>query len=221
MSHRRTVYLVEDDLDVRRSLASRLDVFGIDTRPYASGLAFTAELDHLQPACVLLSIDVPPMGGLEILSDLAQCQIDWPVIVLGGEVDVALAVRAMKLGAVDYLLKPIDGGELESTLRYAACTLERSVRDREMRRSAQNRVKSLSPREVDISLALLGGLANKSVAHQLGISVRTVEMHRANIMAKLGVRSLAEAAIIATQAGMTLCRQSGAPGVPLLHTAAG
>lgn len=217
MSHQRTVYLVEDDPDDRRALAFMLGTIGIEAWPFASGAAFVAQLGHLNPECVLLSADVPPAGGIDVMSELVRRRIDWPVIVLSGRTEVPLAVRVMKLGAIDFLLKPVDVDALSTALTLASTLLERSVREGEMRNSAQLRIKSLSPREVDITLELLSGLANKSVAHHLGISVRTVEMHRANIMTKLGVKSLAEAALIATQAGMELCQARGAPGVPILE----
>jgi two-component system response regulator FixJ len=108
----------------------------------------------------------------------------------------------MKLGAQDYLEKPVSAASLSAALIPAWSALERSIQAAETRRAAQERVSRLTPREVDIALALLSGRPNKGVAHDLGISVRTVEMHRAHIMAKLGVRSLAEAAVIATQAGL-------------------
>jgi two-component system response regulator FixJ len=124
------------------------------------------------------------------------------VIALSARPEVALAVEAMKLGAQDYLEKPVGAPGLSAALIGAWSALERSIEAAETRRAAQERVSRLTPREVDIALALLSGRPNKGVAHDFGISVRTVEMHRAHIMAKLGVRSLAEAAVIATQAGL-------------------
>jgi two-component system response regulator FixJ len=108
----------------------------------------------------------------------------------------------MKLGARDYLQKPLAQDRLSAALAAAWPALERSMRDAEVRSTAQSRIARLTPREADIALALLGGQGNKGVAHDLGISVRTVEMHRANVMTKLGVKSLAEAAVLATQAGL-------------------
>ena len=132
---------------------------------------------------------------------VAARQLPWPIIALSAKPDVEVAVEAMKLGARDYLAKPVRPPALAAALNAAWPALEHSVRDAEVRAAAQERVARLTARELDIAVALLGGQGNKGVAHDLGISVRTVEMHRAHIMAKLGVKSLAEAAVIATHAG--------------------
>ena len=145
-------------------------------------------------------------SGTRLLSQAAS-----PVVALSARREVALAVETMKLGALDFLEKPVSAPALAAALAPAWKALEISVEESEARRSAQERVARLTAREVDISMALLGGWPNKTVAHEFGISVRTVEMHRAHIMAKLGVRSLAEVALLATQAGLDLKRTSTAP----------
>jgi two-component system, LuxR family, response regulator FixJ len=208
MSHHRTVYVIDRDLDTRRNLASHLGSIGAETWPFAQGAELLAILDHLMPGCILLDLDSPL--SLDILRELAERRPAWPIVALSGREDVALAVEAMKLGALDFLVKPVDAAALEDALAPAWETLEISVEESEVRRDAQERVARLTAREVDISLALLGGRPNKMVAHEFGISVRTVEMHRAHIMAKLGVRNLAEAAVLATRAGLV-----AAPGAPL------
>ena len=113
----------------------------------------------------------------------------------------------MKLGALDFLEKPVDSAKLAAALLPAWNALEASLEQGEARRIAQNRLARLTARELDISLALFGGRSNKTVAHELGISVRTVEMHRAHIMAKLGVKSIAEAAVMATHAGVAIAQR--------------
>ena len=202
MSHQRTVYLVDPDMESRRTTTRHLAAIGAEAWPFHTGGEFLEIFDHLLPACILLDMDVQQPSGLEMLRLIATRPSPWPVIALSARPEVALAVEAMKLGAQDYLEKPVGAAGLSAALIGAWSALERSIEVAETRRAAQERVSRLTPREVDIALALLSGRPNKGVAHDFGISVRTVEMHRAHIMAKLGVRSLAEAAVIATQAGL-------------------
>ena len=103
MSHQRTVYLIDDDAAVRRSLSTQLGGLGIEAWPFASGAEFVAMLGHLRPSCVLLDIEMPHMGGLEVLAELVRQDVDWPVIALSSRGVLAVAIDAMKLGAVDFL----------------------------------------------------------------------------------------------------------------------
>jgi len=217
MAHQRTVYVVDGDLGTRRSLTSLLALVGGEAWPFASGAEFLGMIDHLMPALILLDMDMTGPSGVEILAELAHRECRWPVIALSAAQDLPLAVKAMKLGALDFLEKPVDGAALAEALQPAWAGLERSLEADEMRRTAQERLTRLTPRELDIALALFAGRSNKGVAHELGISVRTVEMHRAHIMAKLAVKSLAEAAVLATQAGLASlprARPSRAPDPP-------
>ena len=228
MSHQRTVYLIDPDIESRRSTTRHLAAIGAEAWPFPNGAEFLEILDHLMPACILLDMDVEQPSGLELLRLIATRPSPWPVIALSGRPEVAVAVEAMKLGAQDYLEKPAGPAALSAALIPAWSALERSIEAAETRRAAQERVSRLTPREVDIALALLSGRANKGVAHDLGISVRTVEMHRAHIMAKLCVKSLAEAVVIATQAGLLVSpscspvpdRRLGMPPVRAIPVAA-
>lgn len=204
MTHRRTVYVVERDLPARRMLTSHLAQIGAEAWPFAGGGEFLDMLDHLVPACILLDMDLEAPDGPHVLAELMRRQPAWPVVALSARGEVPLAVEAMKMGALDFLEKPVSAGRLAAALAPAWMALERSVEAGEARRIAMDRLARLTPRELDISVALFSGRSNKAVAHDLGISVRTVEMHRAHIMAKLGVRSLAEAAVLATQAGLPI-----------------
>lgn len=206
MSHQRTVYLIDDDAAVRRSLSAQLADLDVEAWPFTGGAEFVAMLGHLRPSCVILDVEMPHMGGLEVLAELVRQDIDWPVIALSSRGELAVAIDAMKLGAVDFLQKPLHREPLEAALELAFESLERTLESSLARQAAQDRVSRLTPREVDIGLALLRGMANKSAAHELGISVRTVEMHRAHILEKLSVKSLAEAAVVMTQAGLTFAQ---------------
>ncbi|HYE27488.1 MAG TPA: LuxR C-terminal-related transcriptional regulator [Allosphingosinicella sp.] len=205
MSHQRTVYVVEGDVEIRRSLVINLASVGAEAWPFGGGGEFLEIVGHLMPGCVLLDMD--STDGLEVLAALVQRETGWPVLAMSARSDVPLAVEAMKLGALDFLQKPVDAATLAGALLPAWNALEASLEKGEARRTAQERLARLTARELDISLSLFSGRSNKAVAHELGISVRTVEMHRAHVMAKLGVRSIAEAAVMATHAGLAIAQR--------------
>lgn len=225
MSHQRTVYVIDRDLESRRSLTGHLAAIGAEAWPFQSGAEFLEIVDHLMPACILLDMDIKQPGGIEVLKTLQERQSGWPVIGLSARPELAVAVQAMKLGALDFLEKPVPGSALAEALLPAWAALERSIEEGEARRDAQERVARLTPREVDIALVLLAGRPNKAVAHEFGISVRTVEMHRAHIMTKLGVKSLAEATAIAGRAGLAPAASRAAstvqPRLPLRQVTSG
>jgi two-component system response regulator FixJ len=205
MSHQRTVYVVETDVEIRRSVVINLASIGAEAWPFGGGGEFLEIFGHLMPGCVLLDMDAP--DGLDVLAALVRRETGWPILAMSGRPDVSLAVEVMKLGALDFLEKPVDSAKLAAALLPAWTALEASLEQSEARRIAQDRLARLTARELDISLALFGGRSNKAVAHDFGISVRTVEMHRAHIMAKLGVKSIAEAAVMATHAGLASARR--------------
>lgn len=202
MSHQRRVYVVGRDFERRRVLTQQVSVVGAEAWPFSSGDDFLAILEHLAPACILLDMDDSEPAGLDILEEIAAREIGWPVIAVSGRDELQLAVEAMKLGALDFLRLPVGRDRLALALAPAWKRLEEAIETGEQRRLAQERIARLTAREMDVLLALLGGRSNKAIAHDFGISVRTVEMHRSHIMAKLEVRSLAEAALLAPQAGL-------------------
>ncbi|MEO7826676.1 MAG: LuxR C-terminal-related transcriptional regulator [Allosphingosinicella sp.] len=197
--------MVDNDLETRRSLTINLASIGAEAWPFGSGGEFLEIFGHLMPGCILLDLDAE--DGLEVLAALVRRETGWPILAMSAEPRVEVAVQAMKLGALDFLEKPVDSARLAAALIPAWNRLEASLEQGEARRVAQGRLARLTARELDISLALFGGRSNKTVAHELGISVRTVEMHRAHIMAKLGVKSIAEAAVMATHAGLAIAHR--------------
>lgn len=196
------VYVVDDDRDVRSSISFMLGTAGMQSRPFASGADFLESLNHLEPGCVLLDVRMPEVGGVDVLKELARRDIEWPVIIMTGHGEVSLAVQTMKLGAFDFIEKPFEEDTLQECLGRAAAMLEQQGGDAERRREAKASVERLTDRERDVLQGLVGGLPNKLIAHRLGISLRTAEMHRANMMQRLNVKSLAEALQIATDAGV-------------------
>ena len=194
------VYVVDDDRDVRCSISFMLGTASLQSRPFASGSDFLDSLNELSPGCIVLDIRMPGIDGFEVMAELARRGIEWPVIVMTGHGEVAVAVRAMKLGAIDFIEKPFEEEVLLASLKRAFALLGERGAKAERRRAAQARVAMLTTREHEVLKGLMAGLPNKMLARQLGISLRTVEMHRANMMERLQVGSLAEALTLAVQA---------------------
>jgi len=186
------VHVIDDDIDVRQSLAFLLGTAGLAVRIHESAVAFLKALPDAQQGCVVTDIRMPEMDGLELQRRLAELKAGFPVIVMTGHGDVPMAVEAMKAGAVDFIEKPFDDETLLSAIRSA---LDRHVRDREREErvaAIRRRLEVLSNRERDVLRGLAAGKANKVIAYDLGISARTVEVYRANVMTKMQADSLSE-----------------------------
>ncbi len=202
MTARKLVHIVDDEEAIRRSASFMLKTSGYAVETWPTGVAFLKEARHVEEGCILLDVRMPEMDGLEVQQTLNERGITMPVIVLTGHGDVSIAVRAMKGGAVDFLEKPFEKAVLLSALEAA---FDRFVAaDGRAARTSEAEVKlgALTPRERDVLEGLAQGLPNKTIAYDLGISPRTVEVHRANLMSKLDVRSLSDALRIAFAAGM-------------------
>ena len=197
-----TVYLVDDDESIRRSAGFMLKTSGYEVRPFESGVAFLKEAKSLDPGCVLLDVRMPGMDGLEVQQELRDRGIAFPVVVMTGHGDIDVAVRAMKAGAVDFIEKPFEKDVLIEAIEEGAVRIEAAGRRSARAEEAQLRLGALTPRERDVLMGLVRGHPNKTIAYDLGISPRTVEIHRANLMSKLEVTSLSEALRIAFAAGL-------------------
>ncbi|TAJ97951.1 MAG: response regulator [Reyranella sp.] len=186
------VHVIDDDVDVRQSLAFLLSTAGLAVRVHESAIAFLKVLPDAQPGCVVTDIRMPEMDGLELQRRLLELKAGFPVIVMTGHGDVPMAVEAMKAGAVDFIEKPFDDETLLSAIRSALDSHSRN-REREDRMVAiRKRLDALSSRERDVLSGLAAGKANKVIAYDLGISARTVEVYRANVMTKMQADSLSE-----------------------------
>lgn len=197
-----TIYLVDDHESVRRSAGFMLKTSGFSVESYESGDALLKDAGQLEPGCILMDVQMPGRNGLEVQEELKARGIAFPVIVMTGHGDIDVAVRAMKAGAIDFIEKPFKKETLLSAIGEGCHRLdqrrERSARAEE----ARIRVEALTPREKDVLGGLVKGHPNKTIAYDLGISPRTVEIHRANVMRKLEVQSLSEALRIAFAAGV-------------------
>lgn len=193
----RLIHLVDDDEAIRRSAGFMLKTSGFQVRAYDSGDSLLKEASTLDPGCILLDIRMPGMDGLEVQQALNNRGVTLPVVIMTGHGDVTLAVQAMKAGAIDFIEKPFEKAVLLGAIDQAFERLARSKAAKERAKDAQVRLQALTPREREVLDGLAQGLPNKTIAYDLGISPRTVEIHRANLMTKLEVRSLSEALRIA------------------------
>jgi two-component system, LuxR family, response regulator FixJ len=196
------VRVVDDDQGVRESSKVYLSAAGYEVETYTSGDELFARADLSRGGCVLLDLQMPGMSGLEVLRRLKMEYPRVAVVMVTGHGDVSTAVSAMKIGATDFLEKPYEAEALLEAIDRA----QRNAAEAPpaMRASdAKARIAALSPRECEVLSALVAGNSNKAIAYDLGLSPRTVEMHRANMMEKLGARSLPEALRIAYEAGLT------------------
>ena len=202
MSDRKLVHIVDDEDAIRRSASFMLKTSGYAVETWPSGAAFLKEIRHVPEGCVLLDVRMPEMDGLEVQQALLDRGVTMPVIVLTGHADVSIAVRAMKAGAVDFLEKPFEKAVLLAAIETAFARLASA--DGVVARAAEADIilAVLTPREREVLEGLAQGLPNKTIAYDLGISPRTVEVHRANLMAKLDVRSLSDALRLAFAAGL-------------------
>jgi two-component system response regulator FixJ len=186
------VHVIDDDEGVRQSLAFLIATMGLAVRVYDSAVNFLDALGTLQPGCIVSDVRMPGIDGLELQRRLKTLGVLLPMIVITGHADVPLAVEAMKAGAIDFIEKPFDDELLISAIRVALDSYDRAgPREIEIQ-AIQKRLQSLSGREREVLEGLLAGRPNKLIAYDLGLSARTVEVHRANVMTKMTANSLSD-----------------------------
>jgi two-component system response regulator FixJ len=192
----RLIYLVDDDEAVRRSVGFMLKTSGFTVRAFASGAELLKER-ALAPGCILLDVRMPDIDGIEVQRALRGRGVALPVIVMTGHGDVEVAVQAMKLGAVDFIEKPFEKAVLLGAIDEGFARLGNAGRSETQASEARILLEALTGREKDVLKGLARGRPNKTIGADLGISPRTVEIHRANLMSKLEVTSLSGALRIA------------------------
>jgi len=195
------VHIIDDDESVRDSLKAVLETQGFSVKAHSSSRDFLANFTAAEVLCVLADLRMPEMGGLEIQDHLLRQGIELPFIVITGYGDVPSAVRALKSGAVDFIEKPIDGKIIFAAVERAAATRRARLFASESANAALQRLAALTPRERDVLRHLIAGSPSKIIAYQLKISPRTVENHRARLMDKMRVASVAELVRLALEAG--------------------
>lgn len=194
-------HVIDDDPAVREGLCALLGSVDIPSRAYASAQDFLAVAKPGMAGCVVVDVRMPGMSGLELLQVLHALDIHIPVIIITGHGDVPMAVRAMKAGAVDFLLKPFNEQELLERVRASLREHDEALCRRREREQAASRFGELTPRERQILELIMDCQHSKAIAYRLGISERTVDVHRFNIMRKTGTRNLSELIQLCMQAG--------------------
>lgn len=204
----KTVHVVDDDLAVARTVARTARSVGFEARIFGSPAEFLDSLDDLEPGCVCLDVKMPGMSGIELLKVLTNRQPDWPVIMLTGYAEVGAAIEAFRSGAIHFLRKPFQRKELVAALEEAAEVGKRR-RSQAVDQEQLNALQRLTGREREILDSIAHGLQSKEIAWNLGISVRTVDLHRSNILAKLSARNTSQAVAIARAATLKGHRLNG------------
>jgi two-component system, LuxR family, response regulator FixJ len=188
----RAVYIIDDDQALRESLAFLLRAAQLEVRSFESAKTFLDALPDASIGCVITDIRMPHMSGIDLLRRLKELKVGVPVIVITGHGDVPLAVEAMKIGAADFLEKPFNDDQLLASVRAALQYQQDQTKRCAERAEIENRISKLSAREKDVLAGLIDGRANKQIAFDLGISPRTVEIYRANLMNKMQAESLSD-----------------------------
>ncbi|MFT6909650.1 MAG: two-component system response regulator FixJ [Oleiphilaceae bacterium] len=195
------VYIVDDDDAVRGSLAMLLRSEDFTVLPYGDPLEFISQVSDLDDGCVVLDLAMPEMSGMEVMEELQKRNIKMPVICITGHGDIPTAVKALKVGAYEFLEKPFDSTRLIQIIKE--CISDRMDQHyiESFESNAKEVVASLTPREYEVLKGMVDGLRNKQIAYYMDISIRTVELHRVHVMDKLGAKSLSDVLKIAIAAG--------------------
>ena len=211
MQHEQTIYVIDDDDAVRQSLEFMLKAAGMKSRGFESAKAFMALLPEINSGCVVTDVRMPEITGIDLLRHLRKSNPDLPVIVITGHGDISLAVEAMKIGAIDFLEKPFDGQQLLTAVRSALSRDADTGKRKAELADIQEKLAALSNRERQVLEGLVAGSANQHLAFDLGLSPRTVEIYRANLMTKMAANSLSDLVRMAMMAG--IMAESGKNGL--------
>jgi FixJ family two-component response regulator len=203
MNKNATVFVLDDDPAVRESLSLLLELEEYAVKTFDCAKAFLEDCRHVPRSCAIVDIRMPGMDGMQLQSELSKRGVLLPVIFLTGHGDIPMSVRAIKAGAADFLTKPITGDELLKSVRAALIESTRLITQAKTHQAASDRVAGLTEREKEVMTLAVEGLHNKEIAQRLGISHRTVEIHRARIMYKTGADTLLDLARIAEASGLT------------------
>lgn len=196
------VFVVDDDASVRKSLARLIKTAGYEAEVFASVAEFLARRPYDGPCCLVLDVRMPGLTGLDLQEALRAAGQRLSIVFITGYRDVPVSVKAMKGGAVDFLTKPVDEGVLLGAIRQAVDRTQADRRRLARETEVQNRIKTLTPREAAVFALVVTGMLNKQIGSELGIGEKTVKVHRARVMEKMRVGSLAELVRLAGEAGV-------------------
>jgi FixJ family two-component response regulator len=196
------IHIVDDDASFRTAISRVLNASGYEVTAYESAACFLRDIENASPGCILLDVQMPALGGLQLQEELARLSHGWPIIFMTGYGDIPTSVRAIKAGAEDFLTKPISRETLQEAIQRALVRHTVQQRSQNQLNSFKTLISTLTPRENEVFALMVRGKLNKQIAHLLGTSERTVKAHRRMVMNKLHVQSFAEAVSLAERAGL-------------------
>lgn len=196
------IHVVDDDPSFRTAISRVLKVCGYDVAGYESATCFLHTMENARPGCIVLDVEMPALGGLQLQEELAKLPLNWPIIFMTGHGDIPTSVRAIKAGAEDFLSKPVSKRTLLEAIERALIRQAAMRQKQDQLDFLRSLISTLTPREGEVFALMVRGKLNKQIAHLLGTSERTVKAHRHMVMSKLQVQSFAEAVSIAERAGL-------------------
>ena len=196
------VFIVDDDSSIRRSLERLIQSVGLTAQSFASAAQFLQSGHREETGCLVLDVRMPEISGLDLQEKLTRAGILLPIIFISGHGTVPMSVRAMKAGAVDFIQKPFDEQDLLDAVYRAIDRCRQGKAEREELKEVQERLRSLTPKEYEVFACVITGMLNKNIADRLATSEKTIKVHRASIMRKMGARSVADLVRMAEKAGI-------------------
>jgi FixJ family two-component response regulator len=208
------IHVVDDDPSFRTAISRVLESSGYEVAGYESAACFLRGIEDARPGCILLDVQMPTVGGLQLQDELAKLSQSWPIIFMTGYGDIPTSVRAIKAGAEDFLSKPVSSETLLEAIERALHRHAAIQQGRDQLNSLRSLISTLTPREAEVFALMVRGKLNKQIAHQLGTSERTIKAHRHMVMHKLQVHSFAEAVSIAERVGLLTPSHSASARTP-------
>jgi len=198
------IHIVDDDASFRTAISRLLKLSGYEVADYESATSFLRAIENARPGCILLDVQMPTLGGLQLQEELAKLSRNWPIIFMTGHGDIPTSVRAIKAGAEDFLSKPVSKQTLLEAIDRALVRYGAIQQSQDQLNTLRSLIATLTPREAEVFALMVRGKLNKQIAHLLGTSERTIKAHRHMVMQKLQVQSFAEAVSIAERVGLPM-----------------